>query len=64
MRDVISSFGERFTVELLVSALRCRGIKATYRMPHKVGLLTDGKFGDATVNLRKTRRNLQAHLGT
>lgn len=63
MRDVISSFGERFTVELLVSALRCRGVKATYRMPHKVGLLTDGKFGDATVNLRKTRRNLQMHLG-
>jgi aspartate kinase len=63
MRDVISSFGERFTVELLVSALRCRGVKATYRMPHKIGLLTDGKFGDATVNLRKTRRNLQMHLG-
>jgi aspartate kinase len=63
MQDVISSFGERFTVELLVSALRCRGVKATYRMPHKVGLLTDGKFGDATVNLRKTRRNaMQADI--
>ena len=62
IRDVISSFGERFTVELFASALRFRGIRATYRMPHKIGLITDGKFGDATANLRKTTKNLQRHL--
>jgi aspartate kinase len=62
MQDVISSFGERFAVELLASALNCRGIPATYRMPHKIGLMTDGKFGDATANLRKTTQNLQRHL--
>jgi aspartate kinase len=62
MRDVISSFGERFAVQLLSSALRSRGAQSTYRMPHKIGLLTDGKFGDATANLLKTTRNLQLHL--
>jgi len=62
MRDVISSFGERFAVELLAGALNSRGIPATFRMPHKIGLMTDGKFGDATANLSKTTRNLHRHL--
>ncbi|UCG14316.1 MAG: aspartate kinase [Deltaproteobacteria bacterium] len=62
MRDMISSYGERFAVELFASALRCRGTSATYRMPEEIGLYTDGKFGDATANLRKTTNNLQLHL--
>ena len=62
MRDMISSYGERFAVELFASALRCRGINATYRMPEQIGLYTDGKFGDATANLRKTTNNLQLNL--
>jgi len=62
MRDVISSFGERLAVKLFTSALSSRGIHATYRMPQKIGLYTDGKFGDATANLRKTTHNLQLHL--
>jgi aspartate kinase len=60
--DVISSFGERLSADLLANALRQRGLQATYRMPHKVGLITDGKFGDATANLPKTTRNLQKNL--
>ena len=62
MHDVISSFGERFSVELLSTAVRCRGIQATYRMPHKIGILTDGKFGDATAEMQKTSQNLRKHL--
>jgi len=60
--DVISSFGERLSADLLASGLRSRGLQATYRLPHKIGLITDGKFGDATVNLPKTARNLQKNL--
>jgi len=60
--DVISSFGERLSADLLAIALRQRGLQATYRMPHKLGLITDGKFGDATANLPKTARNLQKNL--
>jgi aspartate kinase len=62
MSDVISSFGERLSADLLATSLRARGLKATYRMPHKIGLVTDGKFGDATANLPKTSHNLRQHL--
>jgi len=62
MWDVISSFGERFAVELLAYTLRCRGIHALYLMPENIGLLTDGTFGDATANLPKTTKNFQEHV--
>jgi aspartate kinase len=62
LRDVISSYGERFAVELFTSGLNSQGVDATYRMPEKIGLFTDGKFGDATANLRKSSKNLQRHL--
>ena len=62
MKDMISSFGERFSAVLLSSVLRSRRIKATCRMPDKIGLITDGNFTDATVNLRKTTENFRKHL--
>ena len=62
MTDMIGSFGERLSADLLSTALRARGLKATYRMPHKIGLVTDGKFGDATANVPKTSHNLRQHL--
>ena len=62
MTDMIGSFGERLSADLLSTALRSRGLKATYRMPHKIGLVTDGKFGDATANLQKTSHNLRQQL--
>jgi len=62
MTDVISSFGERLSADLLTCALRSRGLQVTCRMPHKIGLITDGKFGDATANLSKTAQNFQKHL--
>jgi aspartate kinase len=62
MTDMISSFGERLSADLLATALRARGLQATHRMPHKIGVMTDGKFGDATANLKKSSRNLHLHL--
>ena len=62
LKDVISSFGERLAAQLLAAALASRGITAAYRLPHKVGLITDGKFGDATADLTKTGRNFRKHL--
>jgi aspartate kinase len=60
--DAISSYGERFAAQLLASAVCSRGVSATYRMPHKVGLITDGKYGDATADLTKTARQFKIHL--
>lgn len=62
IRDIISSFGERFSAVLLSSVLRSQGIQATYRMADKIGLVTDGKYGDATVNMQKTTRNFQQNI--
>ena len=63
MLDMISSYGERFSAELLASALRSRHVKAMCRLPHRIGMLTDGKFGDATADIRRTSENLKTHLG-
>ena len=62
LTDVISSYGERLSAQLLACVLQSRGSAAAYRMPHKIGLITDGKFGDATADLTLTSRNFQTHL--
>jgi bifunctional aspartokinase / homoserine dehydrogenase 1 len=62
MTDVITSFGERLSAQLMATILRSRGISAACRMPHKIGLMTDGKFGDATADLTKTTRHFKTHL--
>ncbi len=62
LTDVISSYGERLSAQLLTTALRSRGLDAAYRLPHEIGLVTDGKFGDATADLKQTARNFQRHL--
>lgn len=58
-KDSISSFGERFAVELLVTALHFRKVRARALMPEEIGLVTNGKFGDATANLVKTTKNFK-----
>ena len=60
--DTISSYGERFSALLLSSAMRARGEKSTCRMPHEIGLITDGKHGDATADLSKTEKQFAARL--
>lgn len=62
MMDMISSYGERFSAKLLGAALRSRQVKATCRMPHKIGLFTDGKFGDATADMRRSSKTLKENL--
>ena len=62
INDVISSFGDRLSALLLSSVMRAQGAKAIYLMPHDIGIITDGKFGDATANLKKTGENFQKTL--
>lgn len=64
LKDVISSFGERLAAQLLAAALNSQGLVAAYRLPHKIGLITDGKFSDATADLTKTGRNFRHHLSS
>jgi bifunctional aspartokinase / homoserine dehydrogenase 1 len=62
MADVIGSYGERLCAQLLVRALESRKVGAAVCMPHRIGMVTDGKFGDATANLPRTEKNLARHL--
>jgi aspartate kinase len=62
LTDVITSYGERLSARLMAAILCSRGISATCRMPHKIGLITDGKYGDATADLTKTARHFKTHL--
>lgn len=60
--DLITSYGERFSAKLLTAVLGSRGIQTVCLMPHRIGMATDGKFGDATADMAKTEKNLEKHL--
>ncbi len=62
LRDVIVSYGERFAAQLLTAILNSRGIPTSYHMPHKIGMLTDGKYGDATADVPATARHFKKSL--
>ena len=60
--DTVSSFGERFSAVLLTAILRDRGLNAATGMPQHIGIITDGKFADATADLKATSRNFSQNL--
>ena len=62
MRDLISSYGERFSAELLSCAMNARGVQAVSRRPQDIGMITDGKYEDATADLEVIRANFREHL--
>lgn len=62
MVDAISGFGEKLCARLLAAILNTQGCKASCRLPEEIGVLTDGKFGDATALLAPSERNFQERL--
>ena len=62
IKDLIASVGERLCALLLSGAIQARGLKAFCRQPEEIGLVTDGKYGDATAHLKLTRRNFASKL--
>ena len=60
--DTIVSFGERTCAQLLAAVMESRGVHSVSAMPHRVGLVTDGKFGDATADLKASAVNFSEHL--
>lgn len=62
MYDMISCFGERISADLLSIAINSKNIASTSLMPEKIGFLTDGKFGDATADIKATRTNLEKYV--
>lgn len=59
MRDIIISYGERLVVILMARVLKSLGENAGFIMPRDAGIITDGRFSDATANMELTSVNLE-----
>jgi aspartate kinase len=62
MADSISSFGERMCAHLLRTALQAREGRACCRFPEEIGILTDGKYADATAQLDRSEKAFKDKL--
>ncbi|MCP4721917.1 MAG: aspartate kinase [Desulfobacteraceae bacterium] len=62
MQDMIATFGERISAVILSKTLAARGIDASFVLPEELGIISDGKFMDASAVMDKTRQNLGAWM--
>ncbi len=62
MQDIITSYGEQLSVILISKVLQARGENSDYIMPSEAGIITDGKFCDATALMQITSENLQKNV--
>ncbi|MCA9732074.1 aspartate kinase [candidate division KSB1 bacterium] len=51
--DMVMSFGERLSASLIVSVLSAAGIACEKVTPEEMGLITDGRFGNARIDFDK-----------
>lgn len=58
--DLILSFGERISAELLTTMLETRGLDVAF-VDARLFVVTDDRFGDARVDVETTRGRLEAH---
>lgn len=61
-QDLAVSFGERLSARMLSACLRARGLGSEPFDADKLGVLTDGKFGQATPNLPVVEERLAKNL--
>ena len=60
MKDMIAVCGERISAIILSQALSSMGKKSCYLLPEEAGIISDGKFMDASAIMTKTSKNLAA----
>ncbi|HOO33667.1 MAG TPA: aspartate kinase [Thermotogota bacterium] len=58
VRDTVLSYGERLSAFTLSIILKKLGIDAQEATPEAMGLITDGEFGNATVNFEKSSKQV------
>lgn len=61
-KDLVQSFGERMSVIVLSAMLQDMGVNAVPVEADELGIITDGQFGSATVDMEATRRNVAPHI--
>ncbi len=62
VEDVILSFGERLSSLVLTYILKSQGINVEEALPEDMPLITDGEFGNATVNFEKAKGAVKERL--
>ena len=62
MQDMIATFGERISAIILAKTLFARGCDASVVLPEELGIISDGKFTDASALMDPTRKNIAAWM--
>lgn len=62
IRDYVQCFGERLSVIVLSALLNELGVRARPVDADELGIITDGQYGAATVNMEATRSNVRPKL--
>jgi len=62
VEDMILSYGERLSSIMLESILNYLNINCKEILPEDIGLITDGEFGNATINYKLSEKNLKENL--
>ncbi|MDD1772396.1 MAG: aspartate kinase [Methanomassiliicoccales archaeon] len=62
IRDYVQCFGERLSVIMVAALLDEMGVKAKAMDADELGIITDGEYGSATVNLEATRSMIRPKL--
>ncbi|MBK3517847.1 aspartate kinase [Carboxylicivirga marina] len=62
VEDVVLSYGERLSSLVLTNILQSNGIDAEEALPEQMPLVTDGEFGNATVDFEVSSANVQNYL--
>jgi len=57
MKDMIATYGERISAAILTKSITSMGLNASTLLPEDAGIITDGKYLDASANMGKTSRN-------
>ncbi len=58
--DMLLSYGERLSSLLLCEILEYSGVECREMLPEDIGLVTDGNYGSATIDLKLSRRNIRS----
>jgi len=60
--DFILSFGEKLSAIVLNGIFKDKGIESSVVFPEKVGLQTDGIFGNASIDLEASEKQIKKHF--
>jgi aspartate kinase len=61
-KDLVQSFGERMSVIVMAAMLQEMGVNAIPVEADELGIVTDGAFGSATVDMENTRSNIAPRI--